>query len=105
MTSGTGTPPHPTQTWTDDGFASLSWGGIPGELEDLGFLTARAVQTLRDSMGDDLTPVDLVLQVCARGPAWLLRTALGEAEPDPQDVEIAARASEAFWAVSSTSSS
>ena len=77
-----GTPRRPTMTWEEDGWDVFhrTPGLLPYEqLEDLGFLTQRAIQALRDACGDDYSTLQLIVDVAARGPTWLPRIALGDA--------------------------
>lgn len=48
------------------------------EITDLGFLTSHAQAKILDACGDDYTTRELILDVVARGPAWLPVQVLGE---------------------------
>ena len=74
MVRDSGTPGRPSITWAEDGWPDFL--GAPGltrhnALEDLGFLTVAGRHAVRDACGDDCDTLQLMVEVCARGPTWL----------------------------------
>ena len=53
-------------------------------LEDLGCLTAAGVRAVRDACGDEVTALQLLVDVVARGWEWLPRQVVGD--PGSDDV-------------------
>ena len=83
-------------TWELDGWDAFHhFSGLRRykDLEDLGYLTPRAIGALRNACGDDYTTLQLIIDVVARGPKWLPRMALGVSEDKDEYVAI----HEHFW--------
>ena len=51
-------------------------------LEDLGFLTVAGVHAVRDACGDEVTALQLIVDVVARGWKWLPRQVMGDTGSD-----------------------